>query len=130
MAGCQARTADGRACTAAPLRDGTFCFWHDPEHEEQAAEARRLGGLRRRREKTLVGAYDLASLATLDGIRRILQIAVMDTLSLDSSIARSRTLISAVLAAVRLRETGELEDRLGALEVALAGRAAPESETS
>ena len=49
------------------------------------AEAGRLGGLRRRREKTVTAAYDLEGLATLDQIRRLLEIAVMDTLGLENS---------------------------------------------
>ena len=47
---------DGRLCRAIPLRDRPYCFWHDPDSEEKAAEARRLGGLRRRRGKALAGA--------------------------------------------------------------------------
>jgi hypothetical protein len=38
------------------MRDVAFCFWHAPGNEEEVAEARRLGGLRRRREKTVSGA--------------------------------------------------------------------------
>lgn len=115
---CTAKTADGRACRATPLRDEAFCFWHSPEHTEEAAEARRLGGLRRRREKSLRGVYDLVSLETVEGIRRIVEIATFDTLGLESSIARSRTLIAAALAAVRLKEVGDLVARVAALEAA------------
>lgn len=124
---CQAKLADGRACRAAPLRDGAFCLMHDPDHAEEAAEARRLGGLRRRRDKTLLGVYDLASTATIEGLRRILDIAIFDTLRLDNSIARSRVLISTVMAGARLLETGELSARTDALEAAIAGRREPES---
>jgi len=28
---------------ATPLQDKDLCFWHDPEHQQEAAEARRLG---------------------------------------------------------------------------------------
>ena len=38
---------DGRACRAGPQRDRPYCFAHDPERAQEAAEARRLGGLRR-----------------------------------------------------------------------------------
>jgi len=30
------------------MKGEDFCFWHSPEHAEEAEEARRLGGLRRR----------------------------------------------------------------------------------
>ena len=48
---------NGRPCRAPALRAGSACFWHAPESTEAAAEARRLGGLRRRREGTIGGAY-------------------------------------------------------------------------
>jgi hypothetical protein len=100
------------------LRDRPFCFWHDPDSEQEAAEARRLGGLRRRREKALAGAFDFSGLGTIEAIRRILEVATIDALGLENSIARARVLISAALAAVKLVESSELEARLAALEAA------------
>jgi hypothetical protein len=125
---CTGSLPDGRQCRAWPLRGESFCLWHSPDREEEAAEARRLGGLRRRREKTVAGAYDFAGLGSIEAIRRILEIATIDVLGLENSIARARVLIAAVLAAAKLLETGELEERLAALEaVVRAGqRAAPE----
>jgi hypothetical protein len=108
----------GRRCRAPALRDGSFCFWHDPEKAEEVAEARRLGGHRRRRERTLAVAYDLAGLGSIDAIRRIIEVAIFDVLGLDNSLNRARVLISGALAAVKLLETGELEERLAALEAA------------
>jgi hypothetical protein len=101
------------------LRDADQCFWHAPERAEDAAEARRLGGLRRRREKTVSSAYDFAGLGTIESIRRILEIATIDALGLENSIARSRVLISAALAAAKLLEVGELEERLSVLEASI-----------
>ena len=115
---CTQVLPDGRLCRATPLRDGSFCFWHDPASAEEAAEARRLGGLRRRREKALSGAFDFAGLGTIEAIRRILEVATIDALALDNGIARCRVLISATLAAAKLLETGELEARLAILEAA------------
>jgi hypothetical protein len=100
------------------LREGPFCFWHAPEKEEEAAEARRLGGLRRKRERTLADAFEFRGLASIAEIRRILEIATLDALGLDNSVARVRLLISAALAAAKLVETGELEARIAALEAA------------
>ena len=123
--GCAQVMPDGRRCRATPLRDGPSCFWHAPEKEEEAAEARRLGGLRRRREKTLAGAYDFAGLGSIEAIRRIVEIATIDSLGLENSVARARVLIAAALAAAKLLETGNLEEQLAALEAAMrAGRAA------
>jgi hypothetical protein len=112
----------GERCRQSPLQEEDFCFWHSPEHEKEAAEARRLGGLRRRRERTVEGVYDLGGLETVAGIRRVLDIAVSDALGLENSLNRSRVLISAATAAARLLEVGELEERLGSLEEALGPR--------
>ena len=122
MVKCAGRQRDGRRCGAPPIRGEEFCLFHSPDHAEDAAEARRLGGLRRRREKTVVGAYGIEGLDSVAAIRRILEIAVFDTLGLDNSLARSRTLIAAAQAATRLLEAGELETRIVALEAALADR--------
>ena len=116
---CSQVRPDGRLCRATPLRDEPYCFWHAPERAEDAAEARRLGGLRRRREKTVSSAYEFAGLGTIESIRRIVEIATIDTLGLENSIARSRVLISAALAAAKLLEVGELEARLAELEATI-----------
>lgn len=116
---CIGLRPDGQRCRSWPIRGEPYCLWHSPEREEEAADARRLGGLRRRREKAVSGAYDSAGLDSIPAIRRILEIATIDTLGLDNSIVRSRTLISAAVAAAKLLETGELEARLAILELAV-----------
>jgi hypothetical protein len=118
---CAAIRADGRTCGAVPLRDGPACFWHSAATAEEAAKARRLGGLRRRREKVVAGVYDLVAFDSIPGLRRIVEVAALDALGLDNSPARSRVLIACVLAALRLNLTGDLEARISALEGALAG---------
>ena len=117
---CAHPMPDGRRCRAPLLRDGRFCFWHDPGKAEEAQEARRLGGLRRGRERTLAVAYDLSGLGSIEAIRRIIEIALFDALGLENSIPRARVLISGALAAAKLLETGELAERIAALEAALA----------
>lgn len=82
---------------------------HSPDHDVEAAEARRLGGLRRRRERTVSVAYDLAGLGSVADIRRVLEIATIDALGLENSIARTRVLVAVALAAARLLEVTELE---------------------
>ena len=114
-------------CQAAPVKDRDHCFWHSPEHAEDVAEARRLGGLRRRREVTVSGAYEVNGLETVGDLRRLLVIASLDTLGLENSIARARTLGYLVGVAGKLLETGELEERLAALEAAHGQKTLPES---
>lgn len=119
MPTCLGQRPDGQRCRSWPIRGEPYCLWHSPDREDEAADARRLGGLRRRREKAVSGAYDFVGLDSIPSIRRILEIATIDTLGLDNSIVRSRTIISAAVAAAKLLETGELEARLGNLELAL-----------
>ena len=104
---------------ASPLQDKDLCFFHDPDTQEQAAEARRLGGLRRRKESTIVGAYEVGELDTVEDLRRLLQIAVIDTLGLENSISRGRMLGYLVRVGAQLLERGQMELRLLGLEAAL-----------
>ena len=69
---CAFRKPDATACRAKPLHNIDLCFWHDPEHKEEADKARQLGGQRRRRESTLAGAYDVEGLTSTGEIRRLL----------------------------------------------------------
>jgi hypothetical protein len=98
------------------MRDRPFCFWHDPEFATEAAEAQRLGGMRRRREHTVAGAYEVEALDTVAGIRRVLEIVTFDGLGMETSIARGRLLIAATQALTKLLEVGEHEERLRAIE--------------
>ncbi|HEY5275078.1 MAG TPA: hypothetical protein VIK38_00830 [Coriobacteriia bacterium] len=120
---CAYAKADGQPCQMAPLRDRPYCFSHDPERAEEAAEARRLGGLRRRKEGTIAVAYDLPGLESVAGIRRLLDIVVTDGVGLENGIARLRVLISTASAATNLLKVGEFEERLTALE-SVVGRGA------
>ena len=122
---CSFRKPDGQRCRAAPLTDQEYCFWHSPEHAEEVAEARRLGGFRKRREAAVIGAYDLEGLETVAGLRRLLEIAVVDTLGLDNSVSRSRTLTYQVMVAAKLLETGDLEQRIAFLESAVNSQKTP-----
>ena len=86
------------------------------------AESRRLGGLRRKREVTVAAAYDYEGLGSVPEIRRLLDVAAFDALGLENSIARCRALVSIGLAAAKLLEVGEHEERLAAIEDALGPR--------
>jgi hypothetical protein len=120
--GCTAVREDGSPCGATRRRDVPFCFWHDPASAPEAAEARRVGGLQRRRESAVAIAYDVSGVATIEQQQRILEIATFETLALPNSIARSRTLIDIVRVGLKVGPAGQLEARVTALEAALTGR--------
>ena len=113
---CRAIAASGQPCRAAPMTDSDYCFMHDPTMAKERAGARRLGGLRRRREKATSEIYDWTGLKDVPEVRRLLEVAVMDTLGLDNSPARSRTLGYLASLSLRAMEIGELEERVAALE--------------
>jgi hypothetical protein len=95
---------------------------HDPEHAEEAAQARKLGGQRRRRESTLAGAYDVGDLATVEGIRRLLEVVVYDLLGIENGIARARAIIAVSHELAGLLKTGELEEKFAELLAVLKPR--------
>ena len=121
---CLGITENGGPCHAPPLRNGEHCFWHSPETQAEAQEARRLGGLRRRREGAIGGAYEVEGVATPAQIQRVVEIAILDTLELPNSVARNRTLGTLAQTAQRILESGEFAERLAALEAAVLPRAA------
>lgn len=119
---CKFVKDDGKPCRSPPLQDSDFCRMHSPEHADEVAEARRLGGLRRRKEKITAGTYDFDGLESVADIRRLLEVAVLDTLELENSVARSRTLAYLAQTALKMLEVGELEERVRALEETLQPR--------
>src|SRR5215210_6399171 len=76
---------NGRACRATPLRDEPYCFWHAPETAEEAAEARRLGGLHRRKKKTVGAVFGFRGLKTIEDNQALLETAAIETLALENS---------------------------------------------
>jgi hypothetical protein len=119
---CKGKKDDGSPCLAPPQKDSDLCLFHDPEHANEVAEGRRLGGLRRRREHTVSATYDFAGLGTIENIRRLVEVAAVDTLSLENSVARNRTLAALAQVSASLLEKGEWEERVEAIEAALGPR--------
>ena len=119
---CDGINSRGEPCSAPVMADSRWCFFHSPESRTEAAEARRLGGLRRRREGAVAGAYDFEGIASVPQVRRVLEIAISDALGLENSLARSRTLGTLAVHALKALEVGEFEARLEALEATIKPR--------
>ena len=126
LQGCKGITGSG-PCKASPLRGEKYCFWHHPDHQGEAEQARKLGGQRRKREGALQGAYDLEGLDSVFGLRRVLELALFDTVNLENSLGRGRLLVAVAQAGARLLETAEQEQRLADVEAALGPRFADAS---
>ncbi len=118
----------GERCRAPALRDSAYCVFHDPEYADVVQQGRIAGGQRRKREAALATAYDFVGMGTIADLQRVLDIATIDTLNLENSVQRNRALIAAVLAAAKVIEVGEMEDRLQAVEAALGPRIARPTE--
>jgi len=125
--GCTYLMPDGRPCGATRRRAVPFCWVHDPDASEEAAQARRLGGQRRRHERVLAITYDLTGVSTPDELTRIVEIATHETLAERSSLARARTLLLAARTGLQVRIETVIEARLRALEAAEAARRAAPS---
>jgi hypothetical protein len=113
---CTFLSPTGQPCRAAPLKDGQFCWVHSPDRQKEVQEARRLGGLRHKREVAIASAFQFDSVDSVKGIRRIVLIALLDTLAEENSIARNRALAYLAQVALHILEVGTLEERIIALE--------------
>ena len=114
--GCSFEMPDGLLCQAPAMRGKAVCYWHDPERAEDVADARRLGGLHRRKAASVATIYDFAGLRSIEGAQRLLETAALETFALENSVPRNRTLISAATGAAKLIEVGDHEERIRALE--------------
>jgi hypothetical protein len=113
---CSFIKEDGRRCEAPPLLDDEFCFWHSPKCAKEAAEARRQGGLRRRRETVVSAIYDFVGLRTVEDIQRFLEILAGDTLTQENSARRSHAGARIASVALHALDRGELLRLLQTLE--------------
>ena len=115
---CTALRNDGRPCRATPMHDEPFCFWHAPETAEEAAEARRLGGMHRRKKRSVSAIFGFNGLRTIGDAQDLLELATTETLAIENSLNRNRALVSMAVAAAKLIELGDLAERVAALEAA------------
>ncbi|MGH2464320.1 MAG: hypothetical protein ACRDGI_02570 [Candidatus Limnocylindrales bacterium] len=115
---CTFEMAEGRPCRAAPLRTEPFCFWHSPDNADEQAEARRLGGLHRRKKRTLATIYGFNGLRSVEDHQALLETITIETLALENSIARNRTVAGFLATGAKLLELGDLAARVAALEAA------------
>jgi hypothetical protein len=104
------------------MHDDDFYFWHSPNHAEDAAQTRKLGGMRPKREGTY-RAPTTSRASPPSPTSSVCSKSPSWTLSASTTrIARVRALIAASLAAAELLEVGEMEERLTAMEAAIGPR--------
>jgi hypothetical protein len=119
---CSFEMPDGRACRAAPLHGESFCFWHSPDTADELTEARRMGGLHRRKKRTVATIYGFGGLRSIEDNQGLLETIAVETLGLENSIARNRALTAIVATGAKLIELGDLAARIAAIEATLGPR--------
>jgi hypothetical protein len=116
---CTYQMPDGRACRATPLRDQPFCFWHSPDTTEDLTEARRMGGLHRRKKRTVATIYGFGGLRSIEDHQALLETLVIETMTLENSIARNSVVARMIATGAKLIELDDLATRVAAIEAAL-----------
>ena len=116
---CKAQTAGGAPCSAQPVRDDGFCYWHSPATASERVEARRRGGQNRstkaRARKQIPVAMSADELA---GWLSLLFTQVMAG-RIEPRVATAAATVAKTL--MDVRQASELEERLAALETQAAG---------
>jgi hypothetical protein len=78
-----------------------------------------MGGLHRRKKRTVATIYGFGGLRSIDDHQALLETVAVETLGLENSIARNRALTAIVATGARLIELGDLASRIAAIEAAL-----------
>lgn len=109
---CIARTKDGRPCQMAPLEAGAYCFVHAPERIDEAAEARRKGGVNRNKP----APCEPVDLATPEARRRAIEQTIDRVRRGEEPLNTGRFVVWAISLAQTVIDQEELAARLEALE--------------
>lgn len=115
---CKAKLKSGKPCPNAASATN-FCFVHDPGKGKERAEARKRGGERRRVPHGGNADSIPKQVRTLDDVLAVLDYSLAEALPMENSIQRGRLLVQLAHAFIETIKTGELEQRLTALEQAL-----------
>lgn len=111
---CMHLNSAGQLHCKAGLRPGAlYCFLHDPERAEEAAEARRKGGELRNSPIMPAAPCDLS---TAEAQRRVLEETINRLRARQEPVQIARTVIYAVSTARAILDQEQLLARLEALE--------------
>lgn len=119
---CKATTKTGQPCRSWALNGSEFCFAHDPAIAADRQAARKRGGQARHgRALHLEIEKPPAALNTPGDMLAALEYGLSVALALEPSHAQVRSIVAVVTAAAKLREIGEFETRLSAIEAHVFG---------
>ena len=117
---CAAKKSDGTPCLAYPVNDSDRCFHHDPASADEAANARQLGGQRRRQQAAIAETFAIDGLETKDDLLGVLETVLYDTLSEPPSNNRTNAVVRILKLAFDLQRSRDGDERLSQLERAVA----------
>jgi hypothetical protein len=104
----------------APVAGSDRCFTHAPERAPDRAKARKRGGQARRTPHLYTLGASPDALRNVESIQVVLERVTHETLAQPNGHERSRAVGSLLMIALKALETGEIEQRLAALEQQLA----------
>jgi hypothetical protein len=119
VARCKAQTTNGAPCSAQPVRDDGYCYWHSPSTASERAEARRRGGRAKSNQSRAKRQMESAAM-TPNEIQGFVAVALRGVMTGSITPGIANAVASLARAAVAVREATELEARLSELE-SLAG---------
>jgi 5-methylcytosine-specific restriction endonuclease McrA len=119
---CKAKTLDGRRCGGYAIEDSEYCFTHDPTKEDERDEAHRRGGENRPRPIHAMEYPADLDVKSAAGLLSLMEHTIKDTWTLETSVARGRTLGYLAQVQKGILEVGQIEPRLAALEQVLKTR--------
>lgn len=110
---CQ-HVKNDKQCQAYAITDSDFCFTHDPANAKKRAEARKKGGYNRRVIKNTENEH--YPVKSIKDINAILESAINEARSLESSQSKLRILGYLCQIALKGQELGSLVERVNAAE--------------
>jgi len=114
---CSATNKNGSPCSAGPVREDGYCYWHSPDLADQRRTDRQRGGAARsnvaRAKRQLPDA--VLTPAELQGF---IGLALRGVLAGRIEPGVANAVATLARAAVAVREATEVEERLTALETA------------
>ena len=119
---CKATTKAGKRCQAKPITGSEYCFSHDNNSAAARAAAHKLGGERTRTPHGADPAIIPSTITTIQDARQILLYTLQEILPMENSIPRARVLIALFDSYNESIKTGELAERLTAIESILKAR--------
>ena len=115
VARCKATTTAGDPCSAQPVRESGWCYWHDPAREGERRANRRKGGEARSNRARLRKHY-AGEVLTLREVQGLLSKLLKDVTEgrTEPGVASAGASVARAIAAVA--QVGDMEERLTELE--------------